>query len=166
MNITTISSLKSYLLNNSNFSGNTIRNVILALGYDPNHATKAEVKELVCIFKSCSEHGAVIGFSGFRLAKETFAFFMANRQDIVNHMEQNAAEMGTDIISMVQDFGAFRNTEKPTPSEVGKALWDSQKWEKLSSLYNVFAWYALEEISYTWYRYFEEYPAYRAELSA
>ena len=73
---------------------------------------------------------------------------------------------------MVQEFGIFRYRDiaatggAPTPSEVGKALWDSKKWPELSTLYNVFAWYALEEVSRTWYRYLEENPAYRAELSA
>jgi hypothetical protein len=74
-------------------------------------------------------------------------------------MEQTAAEMGTDIISMVQSFGVFRNSGKPAPSEIGKALWDgSQSYPELASLYNVFAWYALEEVSRTWYRYLEENP--------
>jgi len=166
MNITTIRALKSYLNNFSNFTDGTIRNVIFALGFDPVHATKEEVKELVCIFKNCSEHGAAIGFYGFRTIKETIPFYMANRQDIVKHMEQTAADIGIDIISMVQEFGVFRNSEKPTPSEVGKALWDSKKWPKLSTLYNVFAWYALEEVSRTWYRYLEDNPEVKAALSA
>jgi len=58
---------------------------------------------------------------------------------------------------MVQGFGVFRNSDKPTPSEVGRALWDSgQQWDDLTNLYNVFAWYALEEVSRTWYRYLED----------
>ena len=155
----TIRSLKSYLNNYSNFSDDTIQNVITALGFDPVHATREEVKELSGVFKKCSEKGADSGFSGFYYYSETAAFFMANRQDIVRHMENKAAEMGTDIFSMVQGFGVFSNSEKPTLTEVGKALWDSKKIPDLMPLYNVFAWYALEEIAHTWYRYLEENTA-------
>jgi hypothetical protein len=166
MSITTIRGLKSYLNNYSNFTDDTIRNVIEALGFDPVHATGEEVKELSDVFKECSEHGADSGFSGFIYYSETIPFFIANRQDIVNHMEQTAAEFGTDIISMVQGFGVFRHSNKPTPSEVGRALWDSKEYQELTTLYNVFAWYALEEISRTWYRYLEDNPGYRTKLSA
>jgi len=166
MSITSIRGLKSYLNIYSNFTDDTIRSVIIALGFHPVHSSREEFKELSGIFKDCSEHGADSGFSGFSYYSETKAFFMANRQDIVKHMEQTAAELGTDIISMVQGFGVFRNSDKPTPSEVGRALWDSKEHPDLTSLYNVFAWYALEEVSRTWYRYLEENPSYHAKLSA
>jgi hypothetical protein len=66
---------------------------------------------------------------------------------------------------MVQGFGVFRNSDKPTAGEIGKALWDSgRQWPELTTLYNVFAWYALEEVSRTWYRYLEEHPAHKPEL--
>jgi hypothetical protein len=81
-------------------------------------------------------------------------------------MENFAAELGTDIISMVQGFGVFRNSEKPTSGEVGKALWGNVSSNNDFTLYNVFAWYALEEVSRTWYRYLEDNPAYHAELAA
>jgi hypothetical protein len=68
---------------------------------------------------------------------------------------------------MVQGFGVFYNSEKPTPSEIGKALWDTRKtYPDLTSLYNVFSWYALEEVSRTWYRYLEDNPGYIVELAA
>ena len=166
MSTPSIRCLKSYLSIHSNFTDDTIRSVIIALGFHPVHSSREEVKELSGISKDCSEHGADSGFSGFSYYSETKAFFMANRQDIVKHMEQTAAELGTDIISMVQGFGVFRNSDKPTPSEVGRALWDSKEHPDLTSLYNVFAWYALEEISRTWYRYLEENPAHITALSA
>jgi hypothetical protein len=81
-------------------------------------------------------------------------------------MEKAAAELGTDIISMVQGFGVFRHGDKPTTSEVGRALWENTKDKNLTSLYNVFSWYALEEISHTWLRYLEENWDFAAELSA
>jgi len=166
MKIKTIQSLRAYVVQNSCFSERTINNVIKTLGY-PLTGSKQTFNELSTQFENCAEHGADIGIPGFIYYSETIPFFIANSQDIVNHMEQTAEEMGTDIISMVQNFGVFRNSDKPTTSKVGRALWDSRrKWDDLTSLYNVFAWYALEEVSRTWYRYLEENPAVRAELAA
>ncbi|MDR0444440.1 MAG: hypothetical protein LBH44_13650, partial [Treponema sp.] len=149
------------------FSGRTINSVIFALGYHPQIRTKEDFIGLSSEFENCAEHGANVGFGGFIYYHETIAFFKKHREDIVSHMERTAEELGTDIISMVQNFGVFRRGEKPTPSEVGRALWgSSRKYDDLTSLYNVFAWYALEEVSRTWYRYLEDNPAYKAELSA
>jgi hypothetical protein len=167
MKISTIRGLAQYLKNNSAFSVHTIHSVIIALGYNPQHSTAKEFKEISRVFIECSEHGADSGFSGFIYYSDTVPFFIENRECIVSHMEHTAAELGTDIISMVQGFDVSRFSGKPTPSEVGKALWDSgQQWEELTNLYNVFAWYALEEISRTWYRYLEENPSYHVALSA
>jgi len=165
MKIKNIKALRHYIAENSAFSPATINHVISALGYSLNGSWDS-LKELSSQFANCAEHGANIGISGFIYYSETIAFFKANRQDIVNHMETTAAECGMDIISMVQNFGVFRNSDKPTVEEVGKALWDSRYREELTTLYNVFAWYALEEISRTWYRYLEDNHAYRVELAA
>jgi hypothetical protein len=166
MKITNIQALRNFLYGNSGFAETTVNNVIKALGF-PLKGSKQTFNELSTQLENCAEHGADIGIPGFIYYSETIPFFRKNRQDIVNHMEQTAAECGTDIISMVQEFGVFRNSDKPTPSEVGRALWDSGKnYDDLTTLYNVFAWYALEEVSRTWYRYLEENPAVRAELAA
>ena len=166
MKITNIKALRAYIAANSNFTETTINNVIKALGFSLSGSWETII-ELSTQFENCAEHGADIGIPGFIYYSETLPFFRKNRKDIVNHMEQTAAEIGTDIISMVQGFGIFRNSDKPTPSEVGRALWDSgQQWDDLTTLYNVFVWYALEEVSRTWYRYLEENPGYRAEFAA
>ena len=166
MKITNIRALRAYIADNSNFTETTINNVIKTLGFSLS-GSRETFNELSTQLENCAEHGADIGIPGFIYYSETIPFFRKNRQDIVNHMEQTAAEIGTDIISMVKEFGVFRNSDKPTPSEVGRALWDSGKnYDDLTTLYNVFAWYALEEVSRTWYRYLEENPGYRAELAA
>jgi hypothetical protein len=166
MNISTIRGLVSYLANNSAFSAKTIHAVIIALGYRSSHSTKKDFSELSQELTEISEHGADCGFSGFIYYSDTIAFYKKHRADIVQHMEQTAAEMGTDIISMVQSFGVFRNSDKPTPSEVGRALWNSKTEDELTNLYNVFSWYALEEVARTWYRYLEDNPSCRVALSA
>jgi ABC-type long-subunit fatty acid transport system fused permease/ATPase subunit len=166
MKIKNIIQLRQYIADNSFFSPATINNVISALGFSLNGSWDS-LKELSAEFENCAEYGASGGFSGFIYYSETIAFFKANRQDIISHMEQTASELGTDLISMIREFGVFRYSEKPTADEVGKALWDTRKTHpELTSLYNVFAWYALEEVSRTWYRYLEENPGYKTELAA
>jgi len=166
MKISSIKEMRKFLIHNSGFSELTIDAVIEALGYSPQ-GSSAEFRELSALLEQCAEHGADVGFSGFTYYSETIEFFTSHRRDIVSHMEQASREMGIDIISMVQGFGVFQHGSKPTAEEVGKALWDSgETWDELTSLYNVFAWYALEEVSRAWYMYLEENPAYHAELSA
>jgi len=165
MKISNIKALRAYIVRNSNFSEKIVNNIIKALGF-PLVGSWDTFNELSTQFENCAEHGADIGISGFIYYSETVAFFLQNRNDIVSHMEQTAAELGTDIISMVQGFGVFHHGDKPAPSEVGRALWDSKEWPELTTLYNVFAWYALEEISRTWLMYLEDNPGYKAELSA
>jgi hypothetical protein len=166
MKIKNVKSLRHYIAANSTFSPLTINRVISALGFSLN-GSYDEVKVLSAQFKKCVEEGADSGFTGFYYYNETLSFFKKNRHDIINHMEQTAAELGTDIISMVQNFGVFRNSDMPSAGQVGKALWDSRKcWKELTELYNVFAWYALEEVSRTWYRYLEENPDYMEEIAA
>ena len=166
MSISSIKGLYRYVKTNSGFSGHTVHSVILSLGYYL-WGSKENFKELSEVLKDCSNHGADSGFSGFIYHSETIPFFTEHRKDIISHMERTAAELGTDIISMVQGFGIFRQSDKPTPSEVGKALWDSgHYWPELDTLYNVFAWYVLEEVSRTWQRYLEDNPALAEKLSA
>jgi len=156
MKITTIPKLRAYISRYSSFPKKTVKNVIEEIGY-PLTGSSDDFKELSGILENCAENGADIGISGFIYYSETIPFFKKNRTSIVAHMEQTAEEMGTDIITMVQNFGVFRRSEKPTAGEIGKALWDRSKtYPELTTLYNVFSWYALEEVSRTWYRYLED----------
>jgi len=166
MKITTIKKLRSYVTRYSSFPERTVNNVIKALGY-PLTGSGNTFKELSAELVKCAEHGADIHIIGFIFNCETVPFFKKNSVAIASHIERTAEELGTDIFSMVQNFGVFHNSEKPTPTEIGKALWDKNKtYPELTVLYNVFAWYALEEVSRAWYRYLEENPGYRAELAA
>jgi hypothetical protein len=165
MKISSIRGLTSYLTNNSSFSNKTIHAVIVALGYRLSHSTKKDFRELSQELKEISENGASCGWSGFTYYSDTIAFFKKHRSDIAQQMEQTAAEMGIDLIAMVQSFGVYRNNDKPTPSEVGKALWNNRIEENLSDLYDNFSKYVLEEVANTWYRYLEDNPSYRVALS-
>jgi len=166
MKIKNIKKMRNYIFQNTTFPERTVNNVIKALGY-PLTGTGETFKELSADLVNCAEYGANIGISGFIYYSETIPFYKKNRTAIANHIEQTAADLGTDIFSMVQNFGVFNNSEKPTPTEIGKALWDKSKtYPELTDLYNVFAWYVLEEVANAWYRYLEDNPGYRAELAA
>jgi hypothetical protein len=165
-NIATVQGLITYVKNNSPWSAATIRNVIAALGHTPNGGRESLV-ELSGNLADCAKHGADGGFPGFIYYNETVAFFLHNRKDIVKNLEITANGLGEDLIKMVQNFGVFRYSTPPTSGEIGKALWDTGKvQDSLTPLYNVFAWFCLEEISHVWYRHLEDNPGYYAGLSA
>jgi hypothetical protein len=156
----------AYIRENSTWQISTICNVIQALGYNTQGGTES-LKELSSQLVTCAKHGADGGFPGFIYYSDTIRFFKQNCKDIINNIGHTAAETGTDIIKLVQSFGVFRYSTPPASGEVGKALWDSAHiHDDLTTLYNVFAWYALEEISRIWYRYLEDNPICYAELSA
>jgi hypothetical protein len=147
--ISTIPGLIAYVKENSSWQTATIRNVITALGYNPADERIESLKELSGSLADCSNHGADGGFSGFIYHSETIAFFLHNRRDIIKNLELTAEQLGTDLIKMIQGFGVFRYTIPPTTGTIGKALWDTGRvQESLTELYNVFAWFCLEEISH------------------
>jgi hypothetical protein len=166
MRIKNIQGLIAYVNDNSAWQITTIRNVIHALGYTAAGGAES-LKNLSGQLVNVAQHGADGGFPGFIYYSDTVRFFRRNRKDIVNNIEQTASDMGEDVIKFVQSFGVFRNSAPPTPGEVGRALWDSSRLDdELTNLYNIFAWYALEEVSHVWYRYLEDNPRCRVELSA
>ncbi|MDR0323570.1 MAG: hypothetical protein LBI12_03880 [Treponema sp.] len=156
MKISNIKAMRKYLYQNSGFTRKTVNSVIKALGY-PLNGSGGTFNELSSEFENCALHGADAGFGGFIYYYETIKFFKTNQKDIANHLENSANELGIDIFTMVQGFGVFRNSEKPIVNHIGKALWGNSKIQpELTSLYNVFAWYDLEEVSRTWYSYLED----------
>jgi hypothetical protein len=165
-NIKNIQGLISYISENSAWQISTIHNVITALGYRSNGDLKS-LKSLFATLADCAKHGADGGFPGFTFYSDTLSFFQLNRQDIVKNMELLAEKLGEDIIGMVQGFGVFRYDTPPTSASIGQVLWGTGKLkDDLTGLYNVFAWFCLEEVSHVWHRYLEDNPRYYAELSA
>ena len=162
MKIRTIKGLRMFITQNTFFSKRLVNNIIKSLGFQLN-GTWLNFMELSAVLVDCARYSAE-GIQGFD-DTETFTFFKSNRQDIINHMEETVAEMGVDIINMVKNFGIFHHSKKPTTGEVGRALWDKCRYSpELDNLYNVFAWYALEELSNSWYKYLMKNPVYMVEL--
>ena len=165
MSISTIHGLQRYLKYYSGFSAKTINSVIIALGYNPLHATKKDFIELSGILLDCSNHGANIGFTGFSYYSDTVKFFKKHQIDIVSHLEKTAVKLGVDLISFILNFKEFRTSDDPpTPSNVGKALWDKSKtYPELTELYNAFSWYTLKQLSIKWYAYLFYHPDVKAK---
>ena len=165
MTISTIKGLYRCVKQNTNFSGHTVKSVFLALGYNLCGSTE-DFKELSNVLIDCYNNGAESGFAGFTYQAETLPFYRKHRLDIVSQMENAATTYDIDIIAFIQGFGMFLNTTPPPPGQIGKALWDSRYWPELEDLYNLFAWYVLEEVSNAWNGYLEDHPTLAEKLSA
>jgi hypothetical protein len=156
----------TYVTENSAWQATAVYHVIAALGYRSNGGLES-LKSLSAALADCAKHGADGDFPGFTYYSDTLAFFRCNLEDIVKNIELMAEEIGEDVIRIVQGFGMFRYDTPPTPASIGRALWGTGKLkDDLISLYNVFAWFCLEEVSHVWYRHLEDNPDYYAELSA
>ena len=92
-----------------------------------------------------TRHGIGGGFHGFIYCADTEAFARRNRLDIAALAESQAEDFGTGVIEMIQGFGCFKN-DKPTSTEVGKALYGGKPSENTPNVLNALAWYAGEEV--------------------
>lgn len=93
-----------------------------------------------------SPYGAAGGFSGFTYYNETSEFWRKNRRLITERMEDLANELGENLMSMVLSFNSFKDGSF-SEEEIGRALFGNFN-EDYMQIYNVFAWYALEQVAY------------------
>lgn len=89
--------------------------------------------------------GAAGGFSGFIYYSETAKFWRKNRKLITRHMQGLANDLGENLMSMVLSFNSFKDGSF-SEEEIGRALFGNFN-EDYTQIYNVFAWYALEEVA-------------------
>lgn len=89
--------------------------------------------------------GAAGGFSGFVYYSDTVAFWRKNRAKITALMNYEADGLGEG--SAFDMVSRFRSLKDFTPGEIGRALYGNF-CDDLTQIYNTFAWYALEEVSY------------------
>lgn len=96
---------------------------------------------------NASPYGAAAGFSGFIYYSETVEFWRKNRKKITRLMTDEAESLGeSSALSMVQQFNGLKNYEA---DEIARALYGRYD-EDLTQIYNVFAWYVLEELANAW----------------
>ena len=99
-----------------------------------------------------NSHGADAGFPGFTYYDDTHRFAMRHRKTIVSMLENQAQELGEEVVEMVSHFGVFRKS--PMDNEDRRELYrylSGAKCEQ-STITNLMAWFALEEVC----RMFEE----------
>lgn len=101
---------------------------------------------------SASPYGAAGGFGGFIYYYETVEFWRRNRKVITEQLNELAFSLGENVMSMVMSFGGIKDCDF-SEDEVGRALYGRYD-DELQQIYNVFAWYALEEVA-NWYSDFE-----------
>lgn len=91
-------------------------------------------------------HGIDGGFNGFIYYTDTHAFAMRYRKLIVKLLEEQANNMGEEVVAMVSSFGVFRNNamDNEDRKDLYKYL-GGGKCEQ-SAITNVMAWFAAEEV--------------------
>jgi hypothetical protein len=165
-NIKNVSGFITFISENSSWSPVTVSNVISALGYRKNDGMES-LKGLSSNLVDCAKNGANTGFTGFTMYCETVKFFQENRGDIVRNIELSAKIIGRDTVKMVQSFGIYRREKPPAPEQIKRALLDTSKiHDDLTDLYNVFAWFCLEDVSNIWYMYLYNNTSLYAALTA
>jgi hypothetical protein len=91
-------------------------------------------------------HGADSGFNGFIYYYDTHKFAMRYRKLIAAWLEEEAQELGEDVISMVGNFGVFRNSPMDTDDKKDLYKYLGGDKPEQGTITNVMAWFALEEV--------------------
>ncbi len=102
-------------------------------------------------FEDVVKHGIDGGFSGFIYYDDTFDFYKKHRKDILALAKQQAEELGeSNVIDMIAGFAAFApfDGKEDYTDEIGEALWGNP--EESTSVTNVLAWYAAEQVAMYW----------------
>ena len=94
------------------------------------------------------DHGASCGFGNFIYYTDTVSFTTKNRKAIAELAAQQAADFGdSSEIEMILGFNVIKkDNDDLTSSDIARALYGRLTDEdKKTTIYNVLAWYALEE---------------------
>lgn len=93
-----------------------------------------------------NNHGINAGFPGFTYYSDTHAFAMRYRKIIVRLLEEQADSLGEDVVSMVSNFGVFRNSpmDADDKKDLYKYLGGGRPTQ--GAITNVMAWFAAEEV--------------------
>jgi hypothetical protein len=90
--------------------------------------------------------GADAGFPGFTYYVDTHKFALRHRKDIVKWLEQEADELGEDVVNMVSHFGVFKNSVMDKDDRYDLYKYISGAKVEQGTITNVMAWFALEEV--------------------
>lgn len=96
-------------------------------------------------FQDVCNYGASGGFTGFIYYKDTISFWKRHKKLIMEYTEEMANDLGEDLLSMVSNFNVIKGNY--TQTEIGQALFGEMNENKYAQIYNVMAWFALEEVA-------------------
>lgn len=99
------------------------------------------MQELFETLKDVSGHGANSGFSGFIYSNECLAFFNDNKKEIIELLEQQAEELGIDMLVMVQSFNCLRDN-KYSLTEISQAIYNNSEE---ACIIDAICWFVLEQ---------------------
>lgn len=93
-----------------------------------------------------NRHGIDGGYGEFVYYSDTHKFAMKHRKTIVSMLEDDAEQMGEEVVEMVSNFGVFRHSKMDNEDrkELYKFL-GGGKCEQ-STITNLMAWYAAETV--------------------
>jgi hypothetical protein len=93
-----------------------------------------------------NRHGIEGGFPGFTYYSDTHTFAMRYRKLIVKLLEEQAEQLGEEVVQMVSGFGFFRRNQMDNEDrkELYKYLGGGRCEQ--STITNLMAWFAAEEV--------------------
>jgi len=89
------------------------------------------------------------GIPGFTYYADTHKFAMKNQNAIVELLEEQAEDLGADVIEMVSSFGIFRQDKmsKEDKKDLYNYLGGNKKITQ-GPITNVMAWFAVEHLAF------------------
>lgn len=89
------------------------------------------------------------GIPGFTYYSDTHKFAMKQQNAIVELLEEQAEDLGEDVIEMVSNFGIFRNDKisKEDKKDLYNYLGGNKKITQ-GPITNVMAWFAVEHLAF------------------
>jgi len=93
-----------------------------------------------------NNHGIDGGFSGFIYYSDTHAFAMRYRKLIVRLLEEQANDMGVEVVEMVSGFGVFRHSKMDDDDRKDLYKYLGGGKPEQGTITNLMAWFAAEEV--------------------
>lgn len=134
---------KQVIRDNKTYS-KLINNVIEQLGINTNHSNYDE--NTFTVFEDVLQAGANAGFSGFIYYSETFDFYKANKEQILELLEDLMDSIGDkSLVDFVASFNCVNANDREDYKEIEQALYGNPK--ESTQITNALAWFALEEVA-------------------
>lgn len=93
-----------------------------------------------------NEHGASAGFGSFICYSDTHKFAMKYRKEITALILDQAADMGEEVLKMVENFGVFRKCPMDADDKINFYTYIGGGRPGQCTITNLMAWFALEEV--------------------